>query len=345
MACAQRTGRPAVFRWRNLPGDVLHVDSVIWDGGCALPGAALRSAAHGGLPRRRRLRLQHCVLRGTDVEAALHAINRQVIAAMGLGAASPAEFIRSEEDGRVLLPGDCSARGRRRHRPAGGARPINPWAEWARTVVADVRGEPYVLPAGIAQRLCRAGRFAGAPGMAHDTSPTTTPSWSGACTRSTMSASSSHRGTMRVQELVSSYAGVAVDFSATAPPPERPPGHDALRSDGRPIAYTGNSDHRRQEEEADTENPGRRRSASRLPASWNAVDGDQRSDNRRRHHGENLRMVELERHGVAIKSEMKTSSGAKAQSGGWSRAQWRGSDPSGSSMPPARRRDARPRCR
>ena len=41
----------------------------------------------------------------------LHAINRQVIAAMGLErGVTHAEFIRSDEDGQLLLPGDCGAR-------------------------------------------------------------------------------------------------------------------------------------------------------------------------------------------------------------------------------------------
>lgn len=208
-----------------LPGDVFHVDSVIWDG-----EVRFASAQRYGLPP---MAVYHgggvfassTVLRGTDVEAALHAINRQVIAAMGLErGVTHAEFIRSEEDGQYYFL-EIAARvgGAGIDRLVEYATNVNPWAEWARTVVADVRGEPYVLPelrsdyAGLVVSLARQEW--------PDTSGYNDPElvW--------RLHKKHHVGFIvaswdyaRVQELVSSYAGrVAVDFSATAPPLERPP--------------------------------------------------------------------------------------------------------------------------
>ena len=208
-----------------LPGDVFHVDSVIWDG-----EVRFASAQRYGLPP---MAVYHgggvfassTVLRGTDVEAALHAINRQVIAAMGLErGVTHAEFIRSEEDGQYYFL-EIAARvgGAGIDRLVEYATNVNPWAEWARTVVADVRGEPYVLPelrsdyAGLVVSLARQEW--------PDTSAYNDPElvW--------RLHKKHHVGFIvaswdyaRVQELVSSYAGrVAVDFSATAPPLERPP--------------------------------------------------------------------------------------------------------------------------
>ena len=42
---------------------------------------------------------------------------------------------------------------------------VNPWVEWARLEVADLRGEEY-SPATRRARPCRAHRHPGAPGMA-----------------------------------------------------------------------------------------------------------------------------------------------------------------------------------
>lgn len=208
-----------------LPGDVFHVDSVIWDG-----EVRFASAQRYGLPP---MTVYHgggvfassTVLRGTDVETSLHAINRQVIAAMGLErGVTHAEFIRSEEDGQYYFL-EIAARvgGAGIDRLVEHATNVNPWAEWARTVVADVRGEPYVLPdlrsdyAGLVVSLARQEW--------PDTSAYNDPElvW--------RMHKKHHVGFIvasweyaRVQELVSGYAErVAHDFSATAPPLERPP--------------------------------------------------------------------------------------------------------------------------
>ncbi len=208
-----------------LPGDVFHVDSVIWDG-----EVRFASAQRYGLPP---MAVYHgggvfassTVLRGSDVEAALHAINRQVIAAMGLErGVTHAEFIRSDEDGQYYFL-EIAARvgGAGIDRLVEHATNVNPWVEWARTVVADVRGEPYELP----------GLRAEYAGLVVSLARQEWPDTAGYSDAELVWRlhKKHHVGFIvaswdygRVQELVSSYAGrVAQDFSATAPPLERPP--------------------------------------------------------------------------------------------------------------------------
>ncbi len=208
-----------------LPGDVFHVDSVIWDGEVRFASAQRyglppMAVYHGG-----GVFVSSTVPHGSDVEAALQAVNRQVIAAMGLAhGVTHAEFIRSNEDGRYYFL-EIAARvgGAGIDRLVEYATKINPWAEWARTVVADVRGERYGLPdlrsdyAGLVVSLARQEW--------PDTSAYHDPElvWR-LHKRHHVGFIVASADYGRVQELVSRYAGrVAADFSATAPPLERPP--------------------------------------------------------------------------------------------------------------------------
>jgi biotin carboxylase len=209
-----------------LPGDVYHVDSIVAD-----RQILFASASKYGLP-------PMTVYQGGgvfvtsklpydgDEDKALLAINRQVIRAMGMvNGVTHAEFIRSHADGRYYFL-EIAAR-------VGGAgidlmvehaTGVNLWEEWAKLEVAQLRGEAYTLPP------LRQGYAALIVSLARQEWPDTSgyndpeivwrlhkPHHVGLIVASPDEA--------RVQSLISEYAPrIAADFSAAAPPLERPPG-------------------------------------------------------------------------------------------------------------------------
>lgn len=208
-----------------LPGDVFHVDSVVWKGEVRFAaahryGLPPMTVYHGG-----GVFASSTVERGGKVEADLLAINRQVIEAMGLAhGVTHAEFICSEADGHYYFL-EIAARvgGAGIDRLVEHATNVNPWREWARTVVAEARGEEYMLPllrydyAGLVVSLARQEW----PDTAAYDDPELV--WRLHKQHHVGFVVASHHYA-RVQTLVSDYAErVAHDFSATAPPLERPP--------------------------------------------------------------------------------------------------------------------------
>ena len=208
-----------------LPGDVFHVDSVIWDGEVRFAathryGLPPMTVYHGG-----GVFASSTVLRDSPLDQALLTINRQVIEAMGMErGVTHAEFIRSEADSQLYFL-EIAARvgGAGTDHLVEHATGLNPWREWARIVVADIQGEDYTPPstrqdyAGLIVSLARQEW--------PDTSAYNDPEvvW--------RLHKKHHVGFVvaspnyeRVQTLVGAYARrIAQDFSATAPPLERPP--------------------------------------------------------------------------------------------------------------------------
>jgi glutathione synthase/RimK-type ligase-like ATP-grasp enzyme len=129
-----------------LPGDVYHVDSLVWDGEVVFSSAQkygqppLNVAHEGGVFVTRTL--SEDSREGHE----LRELNREVVLRLGMTrGATHAEFIRSE--GRFYFL-ECAARVGGAHiadliQQAAG---LNLWAEWARIVAADARGEAYQLP-------------------------------------------------------------------------------------------------------------------------------------------------------------------------------------------------------
>ena len=130
---------------RFIPGDVYHVDSVVWDGRVVFVatnkyGMPPMTVYHGGgvfatstLPYE------------SAEEQALESINREVIGAMGMErGVTHAEFIRSYEDGRFYFL-EIAARvgGAGIDQMIEHATGINQWAEWAKVEIAQARGEVY----------------------------------------------------------------------------------------------------------------------------------------------------------------------------------------------------------
>ncbi len=150
-----------------VPGDVYHVDSLVWDGEIIFAtshkyGMPPMSVYQGG-----GVFVTSTLAYGEEEDAALQAFNRQVVHSMGMArGATHAEYIRSQESGQFHFL-EIAAR-------VGGAGTdkliemesgINPWAEWARD--RDGASARSVLRiAARAPGVCRADGHAGAPGTA-----------------------------------------------------------------------------------------------------------------------------------------------------------------------------------
>jgi biotin carboxylase len=131
-----------------VPGDVFHVDSVVWDGEVVFNSVQqygeppLQTYQGGGVFTSRTLPVDH------PDAVALRDLNQQVITAVGhTRGVAHAEFIKAHHDGSYTFL-EVAAR-------VGGAfiadmienaTGVNLWAEWARTELADMAGEPYQLP-------------------------------------------------------------------------------------------------------------------------------------------------------------------------------------------------------
>lgn len=130
-----------------VPGDVYHVDSVVSENEVLFSnvskyGRPPMNVAHGGVFT------SFTVPRGSTDDSALRAINRDLIAALGLvRGVSHAEFIRAQADGEFYFL-ECAARvgGAYINEMVEAASGINLWREWARIEVAGGDGS-YMLPA------------------------------------------------------------------------------------------------------------------------------------------------------------------------------------------------------
>ncbi|OLC46309.1 MAG: ATPase [Acidobacteria bacterium 13_1_40CM_65_14] len=213
-----------------VPGDVYHVDSIVWDGGVIFAVAfkygrpPMQIAHEGGIFITRRL------ADGSAEGSALLALNRRLQDGLGLRrGVSHTEFIRQDTGGVPLEPGrefvflETSAR-------VGGAfivdtieagTGINLWREWAKIEVAGEDGTYSVPPhrddhSGIVLSLARQEL----PDMSAYVDPEIT----------TRIRKHHHAGLIvaspdpqRVEALMADYTERFYrDFFATAPPPERP---------------------------------------------------------------------------------------------------------------------------
>ncbi|HTS34514.1 MAG TPA: ATP-grasp domain-containing protein [Candidatus Solibacter sp.] len=129
-----------------VPGDVFHVDSVVSEkevvfANVSRYGKPPMNVAHGGVFT------TFTVPRGSEDDAALRAMNRDLIAALGLvRGVSHAEFIRAHADNEFYFL-ECAARvgGAYINDMVETATGLNLWREWARIEVAGGDGS-YKLP-------------------------------------------------------------------------------------------------------------------------------------------------------------------------------------------------------
>ena len=208
-----------------VPGDVYHVDSIVWDGEIVFAtshkyGMPPMSVYQGG-----GVFVTSTLAYDEDEDRALQELNRQVVRSMGMArGATHAEYIRSQETGQFHFL-EIAAR-------VGGAGTdkliemesgINPWTEWAQLELAHLRGQPYALPpvrkeyAGLMVTLARQER--------PDTSAYTDPEIVWRLDKKHhvgLVVASQQR--QRVQALIADYAPrLAADFTAVEAPLERPP--------------------------------------------------------------------------------------------------------------------------
>lgn len=131
-----------------LPGDVYHVDAIVWDGEPLFATASrygappLSVTTGGGIFNTRILD------NGTEETAVLRQQNKTVLNALGLGrGVAHTEFIRSHADGHFyFLETAARVGGANIDKMVAAATGIVLWQEAARLVLADVRGETYQLP-------------------------------------------------------------------------------------------------------------------------------------------------------------------------------------------------------
>ena len=145
-----------------VPGEVYHVDSVVSDSEVVFAnvskyGKPPMNVAQGG-----GVFTTYTVPRGSEADAGLRVINRELIAALGLvRGVAHAEFIHAYDDGQFYFL-ECAARvgGAYINEMVEAATGINLWREWARIEIAGGDGS-YRLPgvreeyAGVVLSLAR----------------------------------------------------------------------------------------------------------------------------------------------------------------------------------------------
>jgi hypothetical protein len=136
-----------------LPGEVFHVDGLVWDGQPIFAEAHRytlppMSIYHGGGVFSTRT-----MERDDPAVKSMLALNRRLLKALGaLYGATHAEYIRAHADGKFYFL-ECAARvgGANIAETVEFASGVNLWAEWAKIEAASLRGEAYSLPEQIRQ--------------------------------------------------------------------------------------------------------------------------------------------------------------------------------------------------
>ena len=209
-----------------LPGDVFHADSIVWERQVVFAathrcGTPPFNVAHGG-----GIFTTSTVERGSADDAALRALNTQVLTKFGLvRGVSHIEFIKGRDDGRFyLLESAARVGGAHIAETIEASSGINLWEQWAQLELDAASGRTYKLPAARAE-------YGGlAISLARQETPDTRayddpevfyraeePHHVGLVLRSP-----SHK---RIQELLESYQERFVrDFTAVMPAAEKP-GH------------------------------------------------------------------------------------------------------------------------
>jgi len=135
---------------RYVPGDVFHVDAIVWDGRVVFAEAhgyfqPPFDVYHGG-----GLFCTRTLERGSDTSRTLVALNEQVVSALGITrGALHTEFIRGRDDGRYyFLETAARVGGANIVALVEAATGLNLWREWARVEVASAGGDDYAAPVG-----------------------------------------------------------------------------------------------------------------------------------------------------------------------------------------------------
>lgn len=130
-----------------VPGDVYHVDSILWDGQVqfALPHKytqpPMNVAHHGGVFITRTL------ARDSEEGQMLLSLNEKLLQAFELPrGVTHAEFIRAEDGRYYFLETAARVGGANIEQLVEAASGVNLWAEWAKLEIAFARGQSYAAP-------------------------------------------------------------------------------------------------------------------------------------------------------------------------------------------------------
>ncbi len=208
-----------------LPGEVYHVDSIVWDGDVqfALPHkyyAPPMSVAHEG-----GVFVSRTLPRDGDESREILELNRQILSAFQMPrGVTHAEFIR-DADGRFhFLEIAARVGGANIEQLVEAASGVNLWAEWARLEIAYARNESYFAPVdtgGYAAVLICLARQEW-PDLGGYAEAEVVYRVNKQYHAGLILASDAHG---RVLELVEQYVPrFASDFLAVAPPLDKPPG-------------------------------------------------------------------------------------------------------------------------
>ena len=208
-----------------VPGDVYHVDSVVWDGEVRFAAAQRYGAPPMSVYQGGGVFVTTTLPYGGPEDQALRSLNAQVLTALGMQrGVSHAEFIRGHADGSFYFL-ECAARvgGAGVDKLVESATGLNPWTEWARLELATLREEEYTLPptkqeyAGLMVTLARQEW----PDTAAYHDPEIVWRMDKRHHVGMVVASPDYN---RVQALVADYVPrLAADFTAVAAPLDRPP--------------------------------------------------------------------------------------------------------------------------
>lgn len=207
-----------------LPGEVYHVDSIVWDGDVqfALPHKYAQppmNVAHQG-----GVFVSRTLPRSSDESRELLALNERLLKAFQMPrGVTHTEFIRDGNGRFHFLETAARVGGANLEQLIEAASGVNLWAEWARLEIAHARGEPYLAPAD-------SGGFAGVliclarqqhPNLSGYTEPEIVYRVDKEYHAGLIVAAPEVE---RIEELLQQYGErFAHDFLAVAPPLDKPP--------------------------------------------------------------------------------------------------------------------------
>jgi biotin carboxylase len=132
---------------RFVPGDVYHVDAIVYRGQVVFSSAQRYGKPILHLKQQGGVYSTRTIARDTPLERGLQSLNRQVIAALGMTqGVTHIEYIQSRDDGQFYFLEAAARVGAAKisdviHAATG----VCLWHEWARLEAASVRS-PYVIP-------------------------------------------------------------------------------------------------------------------------------------------------------------------------------------------------------
>jgi biotin carboxylase len=131
-----------------LPGDVYHVDSIIWKGELQFAIASKYGAPPLSITQGGGIFVTRTLDRGSDESQELLRFNEEILTALGhYNGVAHTEFIRAHADGRFyFLETAARVAGANVDKMVKAASGIELWAEAARIEMASIRSEEYQLP-------------------------------------------------------------------------------------------------------------------------------------------------------------------------------------------------------